>query len=145
MAIRVDLPKKVNGADLARIVEESMNDLTGYKISRGSVYGYEYGSVKKAEQVREINTRKGLKLEHILPLTGIGFFPWLFCFTYGKSTFSTNIDLKKEYDSLEMFAGRYQTEINSANSKKFRGRLQPDFEKLVQGIYRRIDALPQAA
>jgi len=140
MGIKVKLPKVVNGLELADVVESAMTSLENFKVSKRSTLRYEPGSVHQAEESRDIKAKlKAPTWEYlvgVIPL--LGWMRIIDLITEGKYNFRTYIKSDGSYSELEIDLSKPFAYDIDATSRHFKGVLKSDFERLVQGIYGRL-------
>jgi len=152
MAIKIKLPKKMQGEDLAKIIEDSMNFLEDYKVARGVEGHYEPGSVRRVETGYHLNAYKYKreytnafkgwgKIFYLLPVFGWSLWIADKTCTRSKSTkIEVSLDSAEQYEELdfEVIYNYFGNEEITLRNLDQREEVKEDFEKLVEEIYSRI-------
>lgn len=123
--IKVKLPRKAKGQELAKIIEEFMNS-QGYKIRIKSERNYVHGSVKLEEVERHIAGNKYLVKNKILRYLSVD-----------PSTISTSLKMDQEYDELnfDVWSGGWWSIWETVGTLQGNKQLKDEFEGLVGNIY----------
>lgn len=152
--IKVRLPRKAKGGELAEIIENSFSSIKGYEVTKECDGVYVPGSVKLNETIEFIYGAKKLpagpkSLGGKIACAAIPVIGWAY---YGIEkllgagiNINTSVEKDKEYEELEFMVYRHNgTDFDTISARRlncgYKGykEVKDDFETLIKNIYARL-------